>query len=124
MKRKTIMTVFLAVVTAACLCFCLLYFTDLGSTYYYTKIDNTKIEQMYSRGGVIDFNRMDYRYTLDAYNSEGHKKTVEFGADRELKDNAFLRLKFMPVRGVLDWQEVKYDELPIDVQSKYTKPNG
>jgi hypothetical protein len=28
----------------------------------------------------------------------------------------------MPIRGVLEWKEVQYDELPAAVQSNYTAP--
>ena len=57
-----------------------------------------------------------------AYDENGNDKEITFGTSRELKEKAFLRLTVMPVRGVLEWGEVKYDELPAAVQVKYTAP--
>ena len=45
-----------------------------------------------------------------------------FGISRELKEVAFIRLTVMPIRGVLEWSEVQYDELPAAVQDQYTAP--
>jgi len=39
-----------------------------------------------------------------------------------LKEDAFIRLTVMPIRGVLEWIEVQYDELPTAVQNEYTAP--
>ena len=91
-----------------------------GSTYYYTQIENAKIEEVDSRGGVIDFQGgMPYSYTLPAYDENGDEKEITFGASRELREGAFLRLTLVPVRGVVEWSEASYDELPAAVQSKY-----
>ena len=65
---------------------------------------------------------MSYSYTLRAYDENGNDKEITFGTSRELKEKAFLRLTVMPVRGVLEWSEVNYDELPAAVQVKYTAP--
>ena len=56
------------------------------------------------------------------YDENGNDKEITFGTSRELKEKAFLRLTVMPVRGVLEWSEVNYDELPAAVQGKYTAP--
>ena len=79
---------------------------------YYTKIDNTKVEQ-------LDSGDMRYEYTLDAYNEKGNSKEVIFKTSRELKDDAYLKLDVMLTRGVKSWEEVQYDELPDKVQEKY-----
>lgn len=79
---------------------------------YYTKIDNTKVEQ-------LDSGDMRYEYTLDAYNEKGNSKKVIFKTSRELKDDAYLKLDVMLTRGVKSWEEVQYDELPDKVQEKY-----
>lgn len=94
-----------------------------GSTYYYSKIDNSKIEQVEPAGGVINFGgSMDYSYTLRCYDEDGKGKDITFGTSRELKEGAFIRLTVMPIRGVLEWSEVQYDELPAAVQEQYTAP--
>ena len=79
---------------------------------YYTKIDNTKVEQ-------LDSGDMRYEYTLDAYNEKGNSKEVIFKTSRELKDDAYLKLDVMLTRGVKSWEEVQFSELPDKVQEKY-----
>lgn len=79
---------------------------------YYTKIDNTKVEQ-------LDSGDMRYEYTLDAYNEKGNSKEVTFKTSRELKDDAYLKLDVMLTRGVKSWEEVQFDELPDKVQEQY-----
>ncbi|NBI73541.1 hypothetical protein D3Z50_21475 [Clostridiaceae bacterium] len=44
-----------AVILAGFICFCVWFLSGTGSTYYYSQIDNTKIEQVESKGGVINF---------------------------------------------------------------------
>lgn len=96
-----------------------LFLSKTGTTYRYTQIDNTKIEKIESRGGVIDFKGgMDYQYTLPSYNEDGKDKDITFGTSRELREGAFVRLT-VALRGVIKWEEVQYDELPLSVQDKY-----
>ncbi|MCI8383267.1 MAG: YxeA family protein, partial [Lachnospiraceae bacterium] len=56
------------------------------------------------------------------YDENGKGKDITFGTSKELKEGAFIRLTVMPIRGVLEWKEVQYDELPAAVQSNYTAP--
>lgn len=125
MKKITELSVF-AVMIAGFICFCIWFLSGAGSIYYYSQIDNSKIEQAESKGGVINFNgSMDYSYTLFSYNEDGKGKDITFGTSKELKEGAFIRLTVMPVRGVLEWKEVQYDELPAAVQGNYATPaNG
>ena len=63
MKKKVLFGVGVIVVLAICLCVYLL--SGAGSTYYYSQIDNSKIEQTESAGGVINFGgSMDYYILL------------------------------------------------------------
>ena len=103
--------------------FCAWFLSGFGSTEYYTQIDNAKVEQGDTKGGVINFKgNLPYSYTLTAYDEKGGEKEITFGTSRELREGAFLRLTVMPIRGVLDWSEVQYDELPSAVQAHYTAP--
>jgi uncharacterized protein (TIGR01655 family) len=109
-----------AVIIAGFICFCIWFLSGADSTYYYSQIDNSKVEQIESKGGVINFSgSMDYSYTLFSYNENGKGKDITFGTSRELKEGAFIRLTVMPIRGVLEWKEVQYEELPAAVQSNY-----
>lgn len=104
--------------------FCAWFLSGSGSTEYYAQIDNTKVEQVDSNGGVINFKgNLPYSYTLLSYDENGSEKEINFGTSRELRDGAFICLTVMPVRGVLDWSEVQYDELPAAVQNHYSAPS-
>lgn len=90
---------------------------------YYVQIDNRRIEAGGPRNGVIDFDGgMDYYYTLPAYNEQGREKEIKFGTSRQLRDGAFLCLTVSPFRGVTEWSEVSYDELPTAVQGHFSAP--
>lgn len=124
MKKKMIAGSFVAaVVITGFICACIWFLSGAGSTYYYTQIDNSKIEQVESKGGVINLNgSMDYSYTLLSYDENGKGKDITFGTSRELKEGAFIRLTVTPIRGVVEWEEVQYDELPAAVQGNYEVP--
>lgn len=95
-------------------------YSGTGSVYYYTQIDNSKISEGKQRDGVIDLQGgMSYSYTLPAYNEKGVGKDITFGASRKLREGAFLKLKVSPVRGVVEWSEAAYEELPEAVQKEY-----
>lgn len=119
MKKKVLVSIATAViVVVGIIGFCMWFFSGSGSVYYYTQIDNSKIERNDSDGGVINLSGgMDYSYTLPAYNENGKGKDITFGASRELREGAFIRLTVSPVRGVIEWSEVQYDELPEAVQN-------
>lgn len=124
MKRKTIA---IAAAVAAVLAAGLVLASQLFSagTYYYTQVDNSRIKRVHSNGGVIDLTGgLEYSYTLTAYKENGAAEEVSFGMSRQLREGAFLRLKAVPVRGVVDWAEVQYDELPPAVQRYYAPPEA
>ena len=87
------------------------YFLVLHKDLYYTQIDNTKIEEI---SGTDD---MKYQYTLTAYNKNGKEKEVQFKTSRELREDAYLELDIMQMRGVVNWREVQVEELPDDVKT-------
>ena len=87
------------------------YFLVVHKDLYYTQIDNTKIEEI---SGTDD---MKYQYTLTAYNKNGKEKEVQFKTSRELREDAYLELDIMQMRGVVNWREVQVEELPDDVKT-------
>lgn len=89
------------------------YFMFVHKEVYYTQIDNEKIEQ------VSSSDDMKYEYTLIAYNSNGKEKEVKFKTSRQLREDAYLELDVMKGRGVVNWREVNYQELPEKVQENY-----
>lgn len=123
MKRKILAAAALGAVIVAGLCLASQLFSS--GTYYYTQVDNSRIERVHSSGGVIDLTGgLEYSYTLVAYKENGAAEDVSFGMSRELREGAFLRLEVAPVRGVVDWCEVRYDELPEAVRRNYEPPEA
>lgn len=83
---------------------------------YYVKIDNAHISKNESSGGVVNFRSDEpYLYKLEAVNAAGDKTEIEFGAYRELRQDALLKLELQPIRGVVGWSEVSEDALPAKV---------
>ena len=120
MKEKVSVLIVAAVLLAVLGCVGGLFLSGAGSADYYTQIDNKRMEEVHSRGGVIDFKGgLPYSYTLLSYDEKGKEKEITFGTSKELREGAFLRLTVIPVRGVLDWAEVSYEELPPAVQKHY-----
>lgn len=121
MTRK-IITGGIAVIFAGFICFCGWLILGSGSTYY-TQIRNSNIKASDSEEGVINLSGdggLAFSYTLTAYDENGREKEITFGASKELREGAFICLQVMPVRGVLNWSEVSYEELPAAVQEHYT----
>lgn len=113
-----------AVVIAGLILGYTLLFTGSNDIKYYTQVDNTRLSQAGGQG-AIDLSGnggMDYSYTLASYDKNGNEKALTFGVPRELRESAFLCLTFRPGRGVMNWNEVQYDELPATVQTRYEAP--
>lgn len=89
------------------------YLLVIQNSEYYTQIDNSKVESLSTT------DNMKYQYTLTAYDEKGKKKEVTFKTNRELKEDAYLKLEVMLTRGVTNWEEVQFDEMPKEVQEKY-----
>lgn len=83
------------------------YFLFFHKTNYWVQIDNANVSQL---------SVTEYEYELQAYNSHGESKEIKFKANKELRENAYLRLEVISTRGVYYWEEVSYDELPEDVR--------
>ncbi len=97
-------------------------FTLLSEGHFYTQIDNAKTEELESRGGVIDFTGgMKLSYTLPSYDEQGNERDISFGTERQLREDAFLELDVVPIRGVMGWREVSFEDLPAAVQERFQK---
>lgn len=112
---KEKLPIILGTIVFLALCGGAYYFLVYQSSEYYTQIDNTKVESISSSGG------MNYEYTLTCYDKNGKEKEIKFKTSRELREDAYLELTYMMTRGVSNWKEVQYDNLPEKVQDKYTK---
>lgn len=125
MKKSSLIYIGIAAVVISGLIFCYtMFFTASGDTYYYAQIDNSSLSRAGGQG-AIDLSGnggMDYSYTLTSYDKDGNEKDITFGVSRELRESAFICLTFRPGRGVMNWSEVQYDELPEAVQAHYNAP--
>ena len=110
-KEKIIIS--FAVFLFLSLCGLAYYYLFVGTTKYYTQVDNTKIVE------VASDDNMKFQYTLDCYQENGKKKSIKFKTSRELREGAFLEIEYMEVTGVHAWREVQYKELPKKVKTKY-----
>ena len=77
----------IAIVLAIIICVLAYYFLCIKEEIYYTKIDNTKIEQ------IETSDNMRYKYKLLCYNKNGKEKEMEFKTSRILKEDAYLMLE-------------------------------
>ena len=87
--------------------------TEANASNVYSRIDNTLVQEITPHGG------MNYRYTLQVYAEDGTPSSLELDTSRILKDGAYILIRTAPLRGVLSWEEMQYDELPAAVQAKY-----
>lgn len=80
--------------------------TDTNTaTAWYTQIDNERIVEK-------EHANNEYEYTLDAYDANGAHREATFGTERTLRDDAYLKLEMMPMRGVISWEEVQLEDIP------------
>lgn len=116
-KKILIAAVVALIVVAGAVTF---YAFSGSSSVYYAQIDNSKAEESSAKGGVINLKgNLPYSYTLSAYDKNGTEKEITFGTSKELKEGAFICLETMPVRGVVSWAEVQYEDMPAAVQDHY-----
>ena len=50
------------------------------------------------------------------------KRAFTFNTSKELRDGAFIRLEVVPIRGVITWAEIQYEDMPSIVQDNYAVP--
>ena len=109
--KKALAAVLLLVSLTAGLCGC-----ESAAQDYYTQIDNAFVKTLDNSG-----DNMKYEYRLTAYDAQGTAKTVAFKTSRELKQDAYLCLWIVPVRGVVRWEQVAEDQMPGPVRAVYRR---
>ena len=118
-KRAAIVAVAVLVAAVAVVGFRWGLIPGMATGTYYTQVDNTQVREQESDGGVIDFTGgMPLLYMLPSYDENGNVQDLSFGTERQLREGAYLRLSVPPVRGVTEWREVQYAELPSAVQTR------
>ena len=85
----------------------------VDAAHYYTKIDNSAVKQLKPN---------EFEYNLAAYDKHGKRTELTFKAGKELREDAYLELDVMFMRGVVNWREIQPDDLPLDVRPRYQRP--
>lgn len=109
MKEK--LGIVIGVLVFIVLCGVAFYFMEYKVSYYYTKIDNTKVRTLDSSSD------MKYEYELPCYNERGKRRKIEFKTSRKLREGAYLKLKVL-ITGVNSWEEVQASEIPKGLEEK------
>lgn len=108
-KEKTLEL--FGIIVFIAICFVVIYVLFYQSTDYYVKVDNTKLK-------ALSEEDMKFEYTLDGYNNKGRSKSLTIKTSRKLKEGAYLKLEVMYVRGVINWEEVTFKQIPTKAQTK------
>jgi uncharacterized protein (TIGR01655 family) len=117
--KKLLITLTIAVIlTGGLIILQKVNFNQLGADEYYVQIqgEGKVIEDKIDNGEKI----ISYEYKLPAFDKNGRQKTLTFTAQKQLRENAYLRLFIKDNKGVTSYQEVKKDELPKKVSEKLT----
>ena len=112
MKKTIIIIGTVFVLFAAALSIVVFVGVGVGDNSFYTRVDNSNVRN-------VDENDMKFSYSLPAVSSSGEKKTVEFMTYRQLREGALLKLKLLPLRGVTEWEEVQWNDLPDIIKSVF-----
>ena len=80
------------------LCALMFYFAFYESKDYYTIIDNSNVQKI---------DDTDFKY-----------KDISFETTRELRSDAYIKIKYMISRGVVSWEEVQFDDIPSKAKNK------
>lgn len=85
--------------------------TDNASTWY-VRVDDAVAQDKSDGGEEL------WEYALDAYDATGAHRQLSFTAGKRLRDGAYLKLAYMPVREVVSWEEVQPEQLPQEARGQ------
>lgn len=106
----------LAVVAASAVIYGLLFFHNDVTDRFNPLIHQQDVYVQIDRDGK-HLSPGGTEYTLDGYNASGKKEEVTFFAGKELRKNAYLKVKAKG-KYVETWEEVRFEDMPDSVQSK------
>lgn len=112
MKKAIIITGTVFVLLAAVLAVVVFIGVGVGDNNFYTRIDNSNVKS-------VDDHDMKYSYSLPAVSKSGEKRNVKFMTYRQLREGAFLKLEILPMRGVTEWEEIQWNDLPDTIKSVF-----
>ncbi|GLY08828.1 YxeA family protein [Pseudobacillus badius] len=88
----------------------------LGADNYFTQIkgEGKKLEEKADTGEKF----VRYEYELPAFDKNGKEKTVTFTSQKQLREQAYLKLYVKGSKGVTSYEEVKKEEMPEKAKEK------
>lgn len=107
-KIKESLPVIIIVGMFLAVCALAFYLLLVRSVDYFVQIDNTNVKELSVN---------EYQYELTAFDEHGKMRDIKFTAYKKLREGAYLKLQVMAVRGVVSWEEVQYDDLPLDTRT-------
>ena len=84
---------------------------------WYTQVDNTRLTV--AEDNANDF---DHHYDLVGWNAEGASEDLSFDTSRELREDAYLKVETLFLRGVVSWEEVAWEDVPAAAQGELEAP--
>lgn len=113
MKNRTIWLLLLWFVIVLIALAGLFYLTFLTDTVCYTQVNNLHASEITPRGGMY------YQYKLTGYDERGRERELTFQTSRLLREGAYLTVHVAPLRGVTDWAEVTFGDMPSGAQEAF-----
>lgn len=94
-------------------------FNRLGADQYYTQIigQGTENKNKANNGAIY----VSYEYELPAYNQDGDEKELTFTAQKQLREEAYLKVYVKNGKGVTSYQEVEKSDIPQKASDKLAK---
>lgn len=92
-------------------------FNRVGAKEYYTKIVGAGEPRDERDSSGEHYTR--YEYSLDGYEKDGGQmKRLDFMANKQLREGAYLKVYVKETKGVTSYQEVQLDEIPDKIGNK------
>ncbi|MFC4652017.1 YxeA family protein [Lactococcus nasutitermitis] len=113
MKKLATIIVVLALIVGAGFAW---YKVSYGGETYYVKIteNGKKVMKKDDTGKSWVF----YDYSQKAFNKNGKEKALDFSADHNLRQQAYLKVTDNKTKGVTNWEEVKQNQVPTKALTK------
>ena len=93
-------------------------YNRVGAQQYYTRIEGEGIPRNEQDSAGEHFVR--YEYNLEGYAEKGDKsETLNFTANKQLREGAYLLVYVKENKGVTSYQEVQPEEIPATIQKKF-----
>lgn len=109
--------VVLALLVAGLVVLATVDFNRLGKEHVYVHITEDGVEERFVDGNGAVY--MSYWYEQVAYDEDGKEVQVKFSAQKNLRHDAYLMLYLKNGEEVTSFDEVQFDELPINVQAQF-----